>query len=241
MNDFITFKATHIGRDHRRPFGVGSSNNQDGMALVSSDSIIVGVVCDGCGSGESSEVGAKLFAPIIANYLFECAKNGLITRKVLIDTEKLIVDKISYLSNNPQDVEKFFLFTIIAFIIREDISFIISYGDGMYLLNNIASQIDQNNTPKYIGYKALSDNDDHFIFETIVTTESIQTLAIATDGASEVDIAEMMNKCTNNSLSLQRQLNIIGRTSVEISDGQLIKSSGSIVDDTTIIGVKRCN
>jgi hypothetical protein len=53
--------ASVIGRDHIGP----GKNNQDALWIVEDQNGIVGIVCDGCGSGSNSEVGAKIGARLV--------------------------------------------------------------------------------------------------------------------------------------------------------------------------------
>jgi serine/threonine protein phosphatase PrpC len=52
-----------IGRNHV----LAGKNNQDAYRIVSNEKFIIAVVCDGCGSGKHSEVGAKLGARLVIN------------------------------------------------------------------------------------------------------------------------------------------------------------------------------
>jgi hypothetical protein len=54
-----------MGRYHL----LGGKNNQDAYDHAASDAAIVAVVCDGCGSCQNSEVGAKLGAKLVVNTL----------------------------------------------------------------------------------------------------------------------------------------------------------------------------
>src|SRR5262245_48370163 len=55
--------ASVVGREHRRT----DRPCQDAFAVRRSDAGVVAVVCDGCGSGAHSELGARLGANLIAN------------------------------------------------------------------------------------------------------------------------------------------------------------------------------
>src|SRR5687767_12676541 len=65
MSAFHLTTASVLGREHARLF----RNNQDGVAARVEDGIAVAVVTDGCGSGTSSEVGARLGARFLAQTL----------------------------------------------------------------------------------------------------------------------------------------------------------------------------
>src|SRR5437763_8785392 len=50
------------GREHRR----AERDGQDGWATVASNDVVAAIVTDGCGSGRSSEIGARVGAAWIA-------------------------------------------------------------------------------------------------------------------------------------------------------------------------------
>lgn len=66
-----------IGRDHI----LRAANCQDAFALIERPEVLVGVVCDGCGEGAHSEVGATLGAAFISaqisRLIAEGVKNGV--------------------------------------------------------------------------------------------------------------------------------------------------------------------
>src|SRR4051794_29186626 len=62
---FTVATGSVTGREHRRV----QRNNQDGLAVRVEPERIVAAVCDGCSSGTSSEVGARLGAAFIVAQL----------------------------------------------------------------------------------------------------------------------------------------------------------------------------
>jgi len=64
-NKFFVAAGTIIGREHVRL----GKNNQDKVIVSVRDDSIVAVVTDGCGSGNSSEVGAALIATWLGTWL----------------------------------------------------------------------------------------------------------------------------------------------------------------------------
>ena len=63
--EFEIAAGTVSGRDHRQ----AGKNNHDAYVFSSDASGTVAVVCDGCGSGRHSEVGAKIGARLVAGAL----------------------------------------------------------------------------------------------------------------------------------------------------------------------------
>jgi serine/threonine protein phosphatase PrpC len=62
-NQFEYASGSIIGRNHV----FAGKNNQDAYRIVANEKFIIAVVCDGCGSGKHSEVGAKLGARLVIN------------------------------------------------------------------------------------------------------------------------------------------------------------------------------
>ena len=56
--------ASIIGRDHE----LTKKNKQDFVCSFVSDNFVIGVVCDGCGESQYSEVGASLIGTFVLNY-----------------------------------------------------------------------------------------------------------------------------------------------------------------------------
>ena len=62
LNQFEIATGQVIGRMHRQT----GKNNQDAMYWQADEQVLIGIVCDGCGSRPHSETGAKIGARIIA-------------------------------------------------------------------------------------------------------------------------------------------------------------------------------
>ena len=60
-----TAAASVIGARHQR----AGRNGQDAAVVVTGEDVAIAVVCDGCSSGASSEVGARLGAMVFAQKL----------------------------------------------------------------------------------------------------------------------------------------------------------------------------
>jgi len=59
---FLAFAGSVTGRDHRR----AERDGQDGYALVETDEVVAAIVTDGCSSGRTSELGARVGAVWLA-------------------------------------------------------------------------------------------------------------------------------------------------------------------------------
>jgi len=66
------------GTDHTQPGKPAWRNCQDAFFLRAEGDVIVGLVTDGCGSSEHSELGAQLGAQIFGQKLFALAQRSLV-------------------------------------------------------------------------------------------------------------------------------------------------------------------
>lgn len=164
IRNFQVAGGTIFGRDHRM---VGK-NNHDALAIVQTDDAIIGLVCDGCGSGLHSEVGAKIGAQLIANMLLAniqrlgptvkdfCAEIPFPywerTRQDVLAQLRVLVQGMG--GSFSQTVNDYFLFTTVGFLILPQYTTVFSIGDGMYILNNGFNEIGPfpNNAPPYLSY-----------------------------------------------------------------------------------------
>src|SRR5262249_39126815 len=73
MHGIYPHAAHSIGRDHI----LAQKNYQDAHALIQTDTHIIGVICDGCGEGVRSEVGAALAAEFIAARASDLLESGI--------------------------------------------------------------------------------------------------------------------------------------------------------------------
>lgn len=189
------------GRDHVR---IGK-NSQDAYYWEEANGILVGAVCDGCGSNPHSEVGAKIGAKLIVKqtlcwYLEEFGsvvhdengtylKFGLkwVRRNVLFQLQSLIDSMAGKFSENVRD---YFLFTALGFIVDPKLNTcVFGCGDGSYWINGMPTTImAPNNAPDYLGY-GLVDTvpvSPVFITHECVATSEIKSLLIGTDGVADL-------------------------------------------------------
>ena len=155
-----------IGRDHL----LMGKNCQDALAIATDTNILVGVICDGCGEGGYSEVGARLGCQFIASQALLLLKKGispftlpqLLYWKTIAFLEQLLG---CYTFNSIQDRANFtqnhFLFTVNGFLLTPEVLLFFSSGDGIRIVGEKLEVLDQNNQPLYIGY--------HLVDPTLLT------------------------------------------------------------------------
>jgi hypothetical protein len=249
-DDFeIAFGST-IGNDHK----LLGRNNQDYFVVKKNNDKIVGIVCDGCGSGAHSEVGAKIGANIIVDRIMSSTNLTPAIRKVLHSEIAHIAAMMCGDSSKVNTVIwDYFLFTIMGFIIEKDKTVIFSIGDGVYSLNGEKYAIEyENNAPPYIMY----ENSTFKLLQT-VDTKDLNSLIIGSDGLNDIErckdnldpfgknliggIDQFVDgdKYFYNRDNVRRRLDIINRSLTTVVDGNIIKTKGVLRDDTTLIAVRR--
>lgn len=265
-----------IGKSHVRL----GRNNQDAYGHLVYPDEVFAVVCDGCGSGMSSEVGAQLGCEIILTEL----RSDLVTewlespaekdlQPILKEIQDRIVNKIIGISYKvgdylPNIIKDYFLFTVLVAVVGIKRSFVASIGDGFYAINGDLHQIGpfENNAPPYVAYNAISshvnrdvvkDAADFQIHATMVS-EDVQSIMIGTDGVEDIISNEsniIPGKKTEivgpvsqfwtddlyfrNKAVLDRKLVQMARDSTKLKSGVLTHERGYLMDDTTIISIRR--
>lgn len=201
-----------IGRDHM----ARQANAQDSVAVTQQNGYVVGVVCDGCGSGTSSEVGAKL----AAQYIVMQAKSRLDAEMLPEDVVKAlypsVINFLNYLLIGMQPINEVdfihhhLLFTIVGVIASDEQTLVFSAGDGLIAIDDTVTQINQNNTPAYIAYNLLDANALNSLkmpdsFEVCDVPEW-NRIAVATDGFEPELLPAVWGM--SHQRGLQRKLNV---------------------------------
>lgn len=196
-----------IGKYH---VGIGKNNQDAYFAKVYGDRF-VGVVCDGCGSGECSEVGSNIGGNLLVRAIedsflisptlpsIDLSKFDEIKRLLTVQLSDLAYKIDRSIINSIRD---YLLFTIVgAFCDGENVC-IFSIGDGFYALNGEVKEIGpyEDNMPPYIAYNAIPDfvnkniSQEYLNFKVheMLPFSEFNTLMIGTDGVG--DLIESSNK-----------------------------------------------
>ncbi|MBI5077474.1 protein phosphatase 2C domain-containing protein [Candidatus Falkowbacteria bacterium] len=193
-NRFIVSFGSVPGSYHRQLF----KNNQDAVHVDKSERLLVGVVCDGCGSGAHSEVGAELAARFIVQWLMSKSEPlsapDVDFEKILEEMREEILEFFRQCAaplgeNLTQIVLEYFLFTVVGFVATEKQTVLFTKGDGVFALNGELAAIDENNEPSYLSFGLLSQEKarQKFVIRKILDTAGLENLIIATDGLSELE------------------------------------------------------
>jgi len=195
------------GTDHTKPGKPGWVNNHDsfGWSQLSND-CLVAVVCDGCGSGAHSEVGAKLATQISLDLLSDATNRYMIETALKESSQTINLERVKTLLTSQIGVlahsmgrsfsmiiNDYFLFTMVGCIVTPVKTFLFSVGDGVFVLNGEVVRLGPfpDNAPPYISYNLLGRKVDIDVNRTIATSD-LQSLIIGSDGA--VDLIEAENK-----------------------------------------------
>lgn len=201
-----------IGRDHM----ARQANAQDSYAVTQQGNYMIGVVCDGCGSGAHSEVGAKLAAQHItaeARRLLGAGVAPTDAVRALYGSTLRFLDYLTLgvaVSDRAAFVQDYLLFTVVGVIADDTHAVLFSAGDGLLVADAMICEIDQQNAPAYIAYHLVDEvllggfqMPDAF---EVYATDNWSRLAIATDGFERDLLPDVWG--LGNPRALQRKLNV---------------------------------
>jgi hypothetical protein len=242
-----------IGARHQQ----AGRNGQDAAATFVAGGVVVAVVCDGCSSGTSSEVGARLGSRWFAERLghavvagadvsdratWEAARRDVATRlRTLVEAGELVSDDVCAPRADADAVHELLLFTIVAAAITEDGAAVWALGDGAYGCDGNVRVLGPfaDNAPPYLAYDLLDDpREAHF--EALTAARRI---VIATDGAADLDydLAVFGAVSTANPDALRRRLVVLARSEERIAwgEGRVHRSPAVLQDDCAVAIVER--
>jgi len=201
--EFEIASGSIIGQYHLR---IGF-NNQDNCFITENPHRITAVVCDGCGSSITSEVGSTLGSSMVAWELgasgIDCVGNNREEAEMCLErARRFIVDRITAIAfkvGQPflKVITESFLFTIVAAVMGKDYTYVLSFGDGFYAINGQLHEIGpfENNAPPFIAYGAIEEHvknvsDLKFVLHEIMPTPEVESLLLASDGLKDLAQAE---------------------------------------------------
>ncbi len=179
-------------------------NNQDAFWWASDSDGLVAVVCDGCGSGPRSEVGAQVGSRLLVQAATKLLRSGLevadlleqVRQDVLASLRRLAHEMSIDAASFSRTVADHFLFTIVGVLVSSRGATTFSLGDGLVVMNGERTQLGPfpNNEPPYLGYALLSGArergaSEHLSFKIhrSMAASEVQSLALGTDGAIELE------------------------------------------------------
>lgn len=194
-----------VGAEHRRL----GRNAQDSCYSISDEQATIAIVCDGCGSGQHSEVGAKIGARLVAETLRRSLPNDpsfTFTDEFWEEVRSNILMRLQNLAlamGNDEYcldikiIQDYFLFTIVGAIITEKSARVFSIGDGVIIVNGSLQTLGSfaNNAPSYLAYELLFPGavEWKFQIQPPILSENLDSILIGTDGVFDLIAAADRN------------------------------------------------
>ena len=242
---FVAAAGSVTGRDHRR----AERDGQDGYAVVVTEDVVAAVVTDGCSSGRSSEIGARIGAAWLAALTerqFRAAvavaserAEGVSARTVASEIVRELLGRLEVLARSldasgevkAARVDEALLFGFLAVVVTTETTIVFGIGDGIVLAGGELTVLDPGpeNAPPYVAYGLLGARLEpriHFVGPTA----KVDLVAVATDGLIPLgsalgELAADARYAKNPSL-LRKRL-------VVLSD------RGTFSDDATVAVIRR--
>lgn len=226
---FVVAAGSVTGGDHRR----AERDGQDGFATVARPSVVAAVVTDGCSSGRTSEVGARLGAAWIAALVeerFAGVRNEDGARVAAGRVVGGLVDRLRDLSatlgGGAPIVSDMLLFGFLVGVFTQETAIVFGVGDGLACVDGDVTVIDPgpDNAPIYPAYALLGAR----IEPRVVFVGRAECVAVATDGVDAATLRELARdpRLDANTSLLRKRLNVLA-------------SEGRFYDDATVAVVRR--
>ncbi len=179
-------KVCKIGSDHI----FGNKNNHDFMFSL----LNMKIVLDGCGSGNHSEIGCRIFAQLFARKVKEFYDNGIeVNETNFIDIVNNVFYKMLAVCDDASFILNNYCFTILVCFESENEFIVYSCGDGYIIKENQESitfdKLDDGEYPQYYVYNFITDKSilkeykDGVSFKvTKFNKEEYTNVGVATDG-----------------------------------------------------------
>jgi hypothetical protein len=239
-------------------------NNQDAFSWAATDDGLVAAVCDGCGAGPHSEVGAQLGARLITRAAARLLASDLEPADLLEQVRRDVVEKLRLVAigigadPSPGDASAFastvldyLLFTVVGALVTRRWATTFSLGDGLVVLNGDRRQLGPfpDNEPPYLSYALLTRSGSERAFEVHrpVPVDEARSLLLATDGAVDLEssadravhgrdeaVGPLSQFWTEDRYFTNRDM--VRRRLAIVSRGP---RGGLLPDDTTLVVVRR--
>ena len=201
LDHFAISSGTIIGREHVRCH----KNNQDGLAVSATDDLLVAAVTDGCSSGRYSEVGARLGASWLAQWvpIFVQRHQSIRSAEFLQAVGDGFLAYLGSLGRRlqpdkaglPASVQDFLLFTFQVAVMTPAETCLFGLGDGVIGLNDTWITLDAgpDNAPPYLAYRLVEQSLTGPVGSLVPVihayrpTATVERLLIGTDGATEIE------------------------------------------------------
>lgn len=196
----LCYGATVPGKKHLKSM----QRNQDSFHIINTAKHIIGVVTDGCTSSKgysNNNVGAQLFAPLIATHierrLAEHEEDHTTQRFWELVEHDILADIGSIASLLPgkrsEVIKDWLLFTIVGFVVAKGQLVVFHCGDGMYVYNDTIYTLKPatGNLQPYLSYRLSSIDEMSLLPLCKITIEvspvaQLDHIVIGTDGMYDI-------------------------------------------------------
>ncbi len=219
-------------------------NGQDAAAVWACEGTGAVVVCDGCGSGGSSEVGARLGAQLVIAALAQRLEAGgsPADPQLWDGMRSEVVERIAGLAaamggDLAQRIHEHFLFTVVAAAIRGDDAAVWAVGDGVYASAGRTRELGPfaDNEPPYLAYDLLGM--PQIAHHEAVVSATGGVIVVATDGVAELGLdAIPVERCLAHPDALRRQLTVLARgaETIEWDARRVVRTPALLQDDGAV-------
>jgi hypothetical protein len=233
--DTIRVRAAAVtGARHLRT----ARNGQDAAAVWTSDDAAAVVVCDGCGSGDSSEVGARLGARLFARALGarldgESLEDAFAAARA--DVARILEELLERMPGDRCELAReLFLFTVVAAAVRGGEAGVWALGDGAWSLDGVRCVLGPfaDNQPPYLAYDLVGTPAQARFERT-----AARAIVVATDGAEALDLAAFASgRFVDHPDALRRELAVLARANERIdwSERRVACTPAALQDDCAI-------
>ncbi|APR78190.1 Serine phosphatase RsbU, regulator of sigma subunit protein [Minicystis rosea] len=243
------------GRSHV----LAGRGNQDAYAIRNDGDRIVAVVCDGCGSGAHSEVGAALGARMVTALLMRRLAEGAdlddgalfssLGDDVLAALRPAARAAGERLGSTVSDL---FLFTVLGVAVQGDRGCVFASGDGIVVVDGETRRLGPfpGDAPPYIGYGLLGDDAPKLSVVQTFSATDVRRVLIGTDGAAALADLDGGQKLAalwdderhfRNRDGVRRTLALWNRDEVRpLWDERILsRTRGLLEDDATLVMLRR--
>ena len=240
ISQIRTTGAAVTGARHLRT----ARNGQDAVAVWSGEITGAVVVCDGCGSGASSEVGARLGAQLVIAALARRLAHGASPAEPAL-WEGVRADVVARLgalaSAMPGElarvVHEHFLFTVVAAAVAGDHAAVWAIGDGAYAIGARTQVLGPfaDNQPPYLAYDLLDMPQDAHLATAPATASG--AIVVATDGVAEIGLdAIAIERSLAHPDALRRRLAVLARgaETIEWDARRVVRAPAALQDDGAV-------
>ncbi|MEZ4401143.1 MAG: protein phosphatase 2C domain-containing protein [Kofleriaceae bacterium] len=241
--------ASVAGAAHRR---LGRPN-QDAAHVVRVPGGVVAVVCDGCGSGRRSEVGATLGARLWTQVVAARLRAGATVGAVDIDAlaaevlARLAVVAAALGDDVAEVTRDLLLFTSVVAVVTDAQVVVAAIGDGVVVLDEEAHVLGPfpDNAPPYLAEGWFGPVPAARVWSSPRTASG--RLILATDGAVPLvdgagTLAALVDDAAvyRNPAVLERRLALRATDQIALDwDAQVSRQRAALLDDDTTLAVVR--